>query len=158
MFSNRVLLNLRRLGMIVVNLLLVAAFCIACDSSTDAETKAAVEQMNQDLQQSIGQLNAELQESVDQLNTDLQHSIEDLQKDIPDVSRQREPGTQKWEYNLGVVLYDDVCVIEALAPYKDNAAVKDVVNMSGYSRRTLAVLGTFRVFVGELSECLRRTG
>jgi hypothetical protein len=45
---------------IVVSLFLVAAFCTACDTSTDAETKAAVEQMNQDLQQSIGQLNTEL--------------------------------------------------------------------------------------------------
>jgi hypothetical protein len=78
------------------------------------------------------------------LNIALQQSVEDLQGAIPDVSQPPEVSTQKWEYNLGIVLYDDVCAAEALAPYKDNAVIKSwfasISTALDYNRYTVAVV------------------
>jgi hypothetical protein len=152
-FSNRFALKLRRACVIVISLFAVAVFCSDCGLSTDAETKTAVEQMNQDLQESITQLNTELQESVDQLNKDLQQSVTDLQTAVSDLSQRPETGTQIWEYNLGVVVYDDVCAVEALAPYKDNTTVKQWVDMmGGYNRGTIAVMHSSATCIGDFPD------
>jgi len=109
---------------ILVTLTAVLVLVSGCGASTDAELNSAVKQLDQDLQK-----------SVEQLNQGISDSLSDLKTAVSSAAQAPGRGASTWEYNLGVVAYDQECAAKAIEPYKSDAGVKEALSMGSPSGR-----------------------